>query len=400
MPEPTTAIVVAHDDPSTEIVETDELPGGAALAALNRSEIDVQIRTAKKFPRSITSFKRQALEMATLDEETAGSMFYALPRSGKTVEGPSVRLAEIAASAWGNLRYGARVIEIGDQWVTSQGFCFDLEKNIACTVEAKRRITDKHGKRYNEDMIGVTSQAANAVALRNAIFKVIPFAYVSAIYDSAKETAIGKAMTMEQRRTRALGWYAKSGAPEKKVLELLGRASVEEISIDDLTFLQGLRTAISDGEMTFDGALAAKKGEAEPSQAGMPARQSATAPATPPAAGTPPGATAPPEEATTGDLPLDEAPSPAPAAAPAAPPPRAANGGTQSFRVKRAVSVSLPKSKGGGTVYEISLDDGRVLTSSDPSIYRAAAAAEEAEAQVHVVVSGSTLKMIQTVAKK
>ena len=49
--------------------------------------------------------------MATIDAEVAGSCFYKLSRGGKTIEGPSVRLAEIVASAWGNLKFGARIID-------------------------------------------------------------------------------------------------------------------------------------------------------------------------------------------------------------------------------------------------------------------------------------------------
>jgi hypothetical protein len=236
----------AHE---TEIVE------GGALGALNRAEIDVQITTAKRYPRSIVAFRRQALEMATLDEETAGSMFYTLPRSGKTIEGPSVRLAEVVGSAWGNLRYGARVLELGEKFLTAQGACFDLEKNIAIQVEVRRRITDKQGRRYNDDMLTVTANAACSIALRQAIFKVVPFAYVKGVYDEAKLVSIGKTLTMEQRRTRALEWFSKVGATEPKVLALLGRKGIEDITVEDLVSLQGLKTAIKDGDTTVDDAF-------------------------------------------------------------------------------------------------------------------------------------------------
>src|SRR6185369_14649302 len=95
---------------STELVHA----AGAvvSLAGWQREEIDIQIATAKRYPRSITAFKRQCLEMATLDEETAGSMYYVLPRAGKKIEGPSVRLAEIAGSAWGNLRSKSYIVEV------------------------------------------------------------------------------------------------------------------------------------------------------------------------------------------------------------------------------------------------------------------------------------------------
>lgn len=86
-------------------------PSKSGTAALiNRSEIDMQIATAHKFPRSIKRFRQEALAMVTLNEQIAESCIYALPRGNKTIEGPSARFAEVVASAWGNCRAGARVV--------------------------------------------------------------------------------------------------------------------------------------------------------------------------------------------------------------------------------------------------------------------------------------------------
>lgn len=240
------------------------IEGATGMLALNRAEIDIQIATAKRYPRSVMAFKHQALEGATLDEETAGTMFYALPRDGKMIEGPSVRLAEVVGSAWGNLRYGARIVDVSDRFVTAQGAAFDLEKNIACTVEVKRRITDRKGRRFTEDMVTVTQNAACSIALRQAIFKVVPFAYVKGIYDSARETAIGKALSMEQRRQRAIEWFGKLGIKPEKLLKLLGRKGFEDVSVDDLVKLRGITTALQDGEMTLETLLQEIEGGEEP----------------------------------------------------------------------------------------------------------------------------------------
>lgn len=231
------------------------VPTADALMALNRSEIDTQIATAKRWPRSIVQFKEQAMEMACLDEDTAATMFYALPRGGKKIEGPSVRLAEVVGSSWGNLRYGARIVAIDDKFITAQGACMDLEKNIAATVEVKRRITDKNNRRYNDDMIQVTGNAACSVALRNAIFKVVPFGLVKSIYENARLASIGKAKTMAERRASALDWFTKAGATVEQVLEAIGKKGVDDITIEDLVTLTGLRTAIKDGETTIEEAL-------------------------------------------------------------------------------------------------------------------------------------------------
>ncbi len=66
-----------------EIVDVNPSSGGA-LEAQTRGEIDIQIRTARAYPRSIKQFLNLALEMATLDVETAERCFYALPRGGKS----------------------------------------------------------------------------------------------------------------------------------------------------------------------------------------------------------------------------------------------------------------------------------------------------------------------------
>jgi hypothetical protein len=216
------------------------------------ADIDIQIATAHAYPRSLTRFKERALAMATLDEETAASCWYTLPRGGKVIEGPSVRLAEIVGSAWGNLRYGARVVGQDRQFVTAQGLCHDLEVNVAAAIEVKRRITDKHGKTFNDDMIAVTGNAASSIALRNAVFRVIPFAFVKFIYDQARLVATGDVKTLSKKRDDMLAYFGKMGLSAERVLASVGKRGVEDVGLDELRLLKGFATAIKDGEADID----------------------------------------------------------------------------------------------------------------------------------------------------
>lgn len=252
-----------------EIVEeTTEVTGSTALMALTSSEINQQIATARQFPRKIKEFKNCCRELATLDEDTAGSMFYVLPgrrgkdgKKGKPIEGPSIRMAEIVAYSWKNLRSGARITAEEEKFVVAQGFCFDVEKNIAASIEVKRRITTAEGKRFGDDMVQVTCRAACSIAAREAIFKVVPRAMWMDILAEAKLASVGKATTMAEKRHKALEWFCKAGAEVKDVLAFLGRAGLEEITLDDLVLLRGLVTAIKDGETTVESALAPPEGE-------------------------------------------------------------------------------------------------------------------------------------------
>lgn len=233
---------------------------GGTVALLNRSEIDMQVATAHKFPRSIKRFRQEALAMVTLNESVAESCIYALPRSGKTIEGPSARFAEVVASAWGNCRAGARVVSDAGDFITAQGVFHDLERNVAITYEVQRRITNNKGQRFNADMIGVTGNAASSIALRNAILKGVPKAFWDDMYQAARATVMGDFQTLANRRAEALKAFISLGVSNTQVFAKLGVAGIEDIGLEHLVVLRGMITAIKDGDTTPEQAFAPEEG--------------------------------------------------------------------------------------------------------------------------------------------
>lgn len=233
---------------------------------LNRSEIDTQIATAKRYPRSIKEFISQATAMVTMNDKVAAECIYSLPRAGKTIEGASSRFAEVMASAWGNCRAGARVIAEENGFVVAQGVFHDLQSNNSVTFEVRRSITNKKGQRYQDDMIGMTANAACSIALRNAVLKGIPKAYWSEMYDRALEVVRGDAKTLVKRRDDAMAYLLKMGVTEKMILETLEIKGVQDIDLDHLVTLRGLTTAIKAGDTTIDEAFSKSKKEEKPVQ--------------------------------------------------------------------------------------------------------------------------------------
>ena len=231
-------------------VEVMQVNNAESLAALTRSEIDVQIATAKQYPRNLARVLGNIETLATMDEEVAGSCFYTLRRQGKVIEGPSVRMAEIIASSWGNLRVQARIIGNDGKMITAQGVCHDLESNYAVSAEVKRRITDKSGHTFSDDMQVVTGNAACAIAMRNALFKVVPAALVKKVIDKAKKVSLGESMTLETSRAKMLQYFKTIGIEEKQILDYLSIEKVDEINIDMVVELRGLANAIKEGTTT------------------------------------------------------------------------------------------------------------------------------------------------------
>jgi len=229
--------------------------------AQTRGEIDVQISTARRYPRDITRFLKTAESLATLNDDIAGSCFYKLKRKEKDggtklIEGPSVRFAEIIAATWGHLRVDTRVTHEDDRYVYAQGTAWDLQTNVAIRFETRRRVTGRDGRRYSDDMIAVTANAAAAIGLRNVVFRVVPKAFWDVVYQRAKAVSIGDAKTLAARRQKLLDYFVqKVGVSLERVFAYLEVSGVEDISLEQLEDLHGLATAIKEGDTSIDEAF-------------------------------------------------------------------------------------------------------------------------------------------------
>lgn len=301
-----------------------EQPQG--LDPITRAEIDVAISTAHRFPRSLQRFKADLMTMATLDEETASGCFFSLPRGGKTVQGPSIRLAEMAVSAYGNIRAGARILGESEdgRYIRAMGMCHDLQNNVLIAMETQRRITDKEGRRYNDDMISTTANAAASVALRNAIYRVVPKALIKGAYDAAVGVVKGSVKSLAESRQKALE-ALKTLSPAltpDRVCAALGKAGEAELGVEDIVTLRGLYTAIKTGETSVEDAFppverAVKAADLLPAAAPVVAPKVQTVAPAPAEAPRKRGPGRPPKIRIS----MEEPPPPPPPAAPAAPAP-------------------------------------------------------------------------------
>lgn len=232
----------------TEVVGRQEIEV-ASVEAISRAEIDMQISTAKKFPRSIAECKRRALSLATISREMAEQCWYSLRRDGKVIEGPSIRLAEIVASTWGNLRIQGLIVGEDAKFVTARGVCHDLETNVAMCVETRRRITRRDGSRYGEDMVMTTANAATSIAVRNAIARTIPRPYIDEILKGAQDVALGEGKTLPQRRKDMLSHFQKHKIGPERIADAVGKGDVDDITLSDIAYLIGVANAIRDGDV-------------------------------------------------------------------------------------------------------------------------------------------------------
>lgn len=223
---------------------------------LAKAEIDTMISTAKAFPRNITRCLEEAIALATISEEVAASCIYALPRKDKDgnrveVKGETVRLAEIMLTCWGNMHAATRIVEVAEKYITTEGVCWDLEKNVRVTMPDKVSIWfgekgGKGGYRANNDMQVMLSKASCAKSFRNAVFKAIPKTFVTTVYQKAVEKAIGDTKTLGSKVTTVIGKLVKMGIDRDELMSFFGYTTINQFTVDDCESLIGIGTALKD----------------------------------------------------------------------------------------------------------------------------------------------------------
>lgn len=252
-------------DPETGEVMSTALASFEAESAplavrLAKVELDQAISTAKAYPRSLTRVRDNVSALVMLDEETAKECVYALPRGGKPIKGPSVRFAEIVASQYGNCKVGSRVVDVNkfEKYIEAEGVFIDLESGMQRTARIRRKISDKNGRVYNDDMIVVTGNAACAIALREAILKGVPKALWRRAYEEAEGVIAGDIKTLAERREGAIRAFAAWGVTPDQIFASLEIGGLDEIGLDQIATLMAMFKAIKAGEQQVEDYFPAK----------------------------------------------------------------------------------------------------------------------------------------------
>lgn len=140
-------------------------------------EVQAAVIMARRFPRDI-EVSRSRIKAACKRKALAESAMYEYPRGGVKVTGPSIRLAEVCAQAWGNIDFGIRELSQYGGASEVEAFCWDLETNTRQTKTFKvphKRYT-KSGSYDLTDPRDIYETVANQGArrLRACILGVIP----------------------------------------------------------------------------------------------------------------------------------------------------------------------------------------------------------------------------------
>ena len=280
------------------------------------AEVQAAMFVAKKFPRDpMVAMDRilNACTRATLAEQA----LYVYSRGGTEITGPSIRLAEALAQAWGNIKTSVRELDQRDGVSSVQTIAWDLESGYQAdkVFQVKHWRDRKNGEGYRiTDARDIYEMVANQGArrLRACILAVIPGDVVEAAVKQCETTLKTKAEVTPERLANLLEKFAEFGVTKEQIQKRIQR-HIDAMTPAQMVDLGKKYNSLKDGMSTvgdwfeLDAAAAADAGEGGSTGASK-LRQAARKAAERPAATT--SDQAPTAAAGAGVNPVDDGPAP------------------------------------------------------------------------------------------
>ena len=222
------------------------------------AEAQSAIFLAKQFPRDIFESEERILKNCQRIG-VAESAIYSLPRgkdkNGKeiNVTGASIRLAELIVRELGNIQYGIRELDQGEDWTKVEVFAWDLETNFKAT----RTFTVKHYRYYKDNSskkltssteIYETIYSIAARRLRGCLLEVIPSDILECALNQCEETRkiISDKDKFNEKLNKLVNSFINYDVSKLMLEKYLGH-NIEAITLDELDNLRGIFAAIRDG---------------------------------------------------------------------------------------------------------------------------------------------------------
>lgn len=213
------------------------------------AETQAAMIIAKRFPRDqIAAMDRilQSCARPTLAEQA----LYSYSRGGTEITGPSIRLAEALAQAWGNIQFGIRELEQRNGESSVEAFSWDIETNTRQTKTfqvAHKRYTKK-GSYALEDPRDIYEMVANQGArrLRACILGTIPGDVIEAAVEQCEKTLKAKVEVTPELIKTLVDKFAEYKISKEQIEKRIQRR-LESIAPAQVVQLRKIYNSLKDG---------------------------------------------------------------------------------------------------------------------------------------------------------
>lgn len=252
-------------------VATREQSNAVADAGQQRAVAEVQaaMTVAQRFPRNQIQAMDRIMQACTRPALAEGAL-YSYSRGGQEITGPSIRLAEAMAQAWGNIDFGTRELEQKDGVSTVEAYCWDMETNTrqTKTFQVPHVRHTKQGAKKLTDPRDIYETVANngARRLRACILGVIPGDVTETAVKQCEQTMKASADTSPEAQHKLVEAFKPFGVSKEQIekriqcrLDAIRPAQVVQLK----KVYASLRDGMSRADEWFEGDLSAATEVAE-----------------------------------------------------------------------------------------------------------------------------------------
>lgn len=213
------------------------------------AEVQAQMLMARANPRDPIAAMDRILNACTRPT-LAQAAIYQYSRGGSDVAGPSIRLAEAMAQAWGNIKTSVRELEQRDGMSIVQAIAWDLETGYSSdkVFQVPHIRHTRQGAKRLEDPRDIYENTANNAArrLRACILAVIPGDVTEAAVAQCETTMHTNADTSPEAVQKLVKAFAEFGVTKEQVEKRIQRR-LDAIQPAQIVSLRKVYASLRDG---------------------------------------------------------------------------------------------------------------------------------------------------------
>lgn len=214
------------------------------------AEVQAALVIARANPRDPMAAMDRILNACTRPT-LADAAVYTYSKGGSDVSGPSIRLAEAVAQAWGNMQFGIREIDQQHGESTVQAYAWDVETNTRREVTFQVphiRYSKNYGNKKLEDPRDIYEMVANQGArrLRACILAVIPGDVTEAAVRQCEITMKTSADTSVEAMQKMVAAFEPHGVTKAQIEKRIQRR-LDAIQPAQVVSLKKIYASLRDG---------------------------------------------------------------------------------------------------------------------------------------------------------
>lgn len=224
----------------------------APAVAREVAQVQGQIMMAKAYPRNMDMVLAK-VESACSRKTLAEHALYTYARGGTNISGPTIRLMEALASAYGNIKAGYEVVEADNEKSRIRAYAYDMETNTVIErnfdVEHVRYSNGQKKRLIDPRDIYEVIANNSSRRVRACLQQIIPGDVVDYAVGLAKKTLVNNVDTSPEARASLVEAFGKFGVT-KIMIEAYIQRKMDAITADQLVNLRGVYASLRDGIAT------------------------------------------------------------------------------------------------------------------------------------------------------